>query len=226
MYLPRRHSRRLLLPPGWVALGFLLLLGCQALLTHRRQMRLPNVMQLQMLPWKPSKGDTWSVPVYGSKVELNNFRPWRDAEFTGAPINDFANAAFTETAIKAIKADTSQAGGVRIRFGQHAAYSNLIRVLDMMNYLNQKRYWLDIRHNPTTLYAITNKPLPASAYVSVFVCGTPNYIESYTIPPVEPVFWQRLMDLWHRDWRPSAMLFAVIVSLSCYQVARPRPSLR
>jgi hypothetical protein len=178
-----------------------------------------------MPPWK-QKGDNWGIPIYGSKTELNDFRPWRDAEFTGALINDFVNAAFIETAIKSIKADTSQAGGVRIRFGQHAAYSNLIRVLDMMNYLNQKRYWLDIRHNPTTLYAITNKPLPASAYVSVFVCGTPNYIESYTIPPVEPVFWQRLMDLWQRDWRPSALLFAVIVSLSCYQVARPRPSLR
>jgi len=32
MYVPRRHYRRLLLPPGWVALRFLLLLGCQVLL--------------------------------------------------------------------------------------------------------------------------------------------------------------------------------------------------
>jgi hypothetical protein len=226
MYLPRRHSRRLLLPPGWVALGLLLLLGCQALLTHWRQMRLPNVMQLQMPPWKPSEGKFWGVPVYGSKAELNNFRPWHDAEFTGAPINDFVNDAFTETAVKAIQADTSQAGGMRIRFGRHATYSNLIKVLDMMNYLNQKRYWLDIRHNPITLYAITNKPLPASAYVPVFTCGYSSYVESYTTPPAEPAFWQKLTDLWQRDWRPSALLFAAIISLNCYQVARPRPSLR
>lgn len=35
LFLPRRYYRRLLLPLGWVALGFLLLLGCQALLSHR-----------------------------------------------------------------------------------------------------------------------------------------------------------------------------------------------
>ncbi|MGI4736024.1 MAG: hypothetical protein ACRYG7_12685 [Janthinobacterium lividum] len=48
MFLPRRHYRRLLLPPGWVALGFLLLLGCLALLSHRQQLRLENVLQLTM----------------------------------------------------------------------------------------------------------------------------------------------------------------------------------
>ena len=57
-------------------------------------------------------------------------------------------------------ADTGHAGGVRIRFLPGATYANLVKVLDIMNYTNQKKYWLDIQHKPVTLYAITEKQLP------------------------------------------------------------------
>jgi len=46
----RRFRRPLLLPPGWVALGFLLLIGCLLLQAHWRQLRLVNVVQLTMPP--------------------------------------------------------------------------------------------------------------------------------------------------------------------------------
>lgn len=229
MYVPRRHSRRLLLPPGWVALGFLLLLGCQVLLAHRRQLRLPNVIQLQMPPWKPNKGNNWGVPVYGSKTELNSFRPWRDAEFTGAPVNDFINAASAETAVEAINADTSRAGGVRIRFGRQATYSNLIKVLDMMNYLNQKRYWLDIRHNPTTLYAITNKYVPIKA--GDFPALRCLLYDDVLMPSPPAPTWKELLitgitNLWQQAWRPTTLLFTALIALSFYRLARPRLAAR
>ncbi|RZJ86791.1 MAG: hypothetical protein EOO60_13005 [Hymenobacter sp.] len=227
MYAPRRHVRRLLLPPGWVALGFLLLLGCQALLTHRRQLQPYSVMQLAMLPLQPDKAISRRVPVYGSITELNKFRPWRDAEFTGTSIKDFINAASAETAIEAIKADTGQAGGVRIRFGQHATYSNLIRVLDMMNYLNQKIYWLDIRHNPTTLYAITNKyvPIKSSAFPAL---GCLLYNDVFLPSPPAPTWRQLLIKeiagIWQQAWRLTTLLFIVIIVLSIYRLAYLRPT--
>jgi hypothetical protein len=229
MYAPRRHSRRLLLPPGWVALGFLLLLGCQALLAHRQQLRLPNVIQLQLPPWK-SKGDSWGVPVYGPMSKINSFRPWHDAALTGAPLNDFINATSAEVAVKAINADTNRAGGVRIRFGQHTTYSNLVSVLDMMNYLNHKRYWLDIRHNPVTLYAITNQYVPVKTNGFSLLGGCLLYDDVYIpTPPVstwEQILIRDISSLWQKAWRLPTLLFIVLITLSIYRLARPRPSLR
>lgn len=88
MFLPRRQYRCLLLPPGWLALGFLLLLGCQALLTHERQLHLSNVMQLTMPPLKPEKSNSCLIEtsVYESVTNLNVLRPWHNADFTGNPI--------------------------------------------------------------------------------------------------------------------------------------------
>ena len=159
MLVPRRMRRRLLLPPGWVALGFLLLLGCQALQPWAGQLKQWNVMQITMprmsIRLKPEEGQQYkkdySMP-YMALPELNKIRPWHDAEFKGELLSDFFNAATTESAIRKIIADTSHAGGVRIRFLPGATYANLVKVLDIMNYTNQKKYFLDIHHRPTTLY--------------------------------------------------------------------------
>jgi hypothetical protein len=225
MFLPRRRQRRLLLPPGWVALGFLLLLGCLALLTHERQLRLPNVMQMTMPPLYSSKANSWVVPVYGTVAELNRLRPWHDADFVGAPLNDFVNAEATQIAIRAINADSSHAGGVRIRFQPQATYGNLVDALDVMNIENQKKYWLDIRHQPITLYAVTDKALPPdSVRQQMFLCGF-RYFEIPT--PTEVLSLKQLLEsLWQHDWRPSVVLLAVVSSLSIYQLSRSRQTAR
>ena len=148
MLNPRRVRRRLLLPPGWVALGFLLLLGCQALQPWAGQLKVWNVMQITMLPLQGER----SLP-----VEINKFRNWHDITFNGNQRSDFFNAAATEAAIRKINADSSHDGGVRVRFNSGSTYANLVRVLDIMSYTGQEKYGLDIRYQPATLYAITNR---------------------------------------------------------------------
>jgi hypothetical protein len=165
MYLLRRHYRRLFLPPGWVALGFLLLLGCQALLTHERL--LPgNSIRLTM-PYteaqareRHQKGMPYSMMFYMPLSYIKARQNWHTAQFTGEPINDFINAELIETAVRTMQADTIHAGSVRVYFHRGTSYAKLVYLLDMMNRLNQREYWFDIEHQPATFYIVTRKRSP------------------------------------------------------------------
>jgi len=60
-YLPRRHRRPLLFPPGLLALTGLLWLGCVALGRWEPALRLHNVVQLTM-PMLPSLTESEAGP--------------------------------------------------------------------------------------------------------------------------------------------------------------------
>ena len=242
MFLPRRRHRRLLLPPGWVALGFLLLLGCWALLTHGRQLRPESVMQVTLPMLKPdtvgwaayrrNKIPPFDFSYSGHQVMLRAkpARCWHDFDFIGVRSADSISGQKALAAIRTIQADTSHDGGVRIRFQPRVAYSNLVRVLDMMNKLNHKKFWLDTQQRPTTFYAITNKVLPASATrINVsndcMLCND-VFIEEPPGPTFQQLFFKKLALLQQQAWRPSILLFAAISSLSIYRLGRLRRAAR
>jgi hypothetical protein len=234
--LPRRFRRPLLLPPGWVALGFLLLLGCLVLRTHWRQLRPVNVVQITM---PPLKLDTAMITFYrehrikqgiaeyniyteaGAKnalVKINRMRPWHTVNFGGQPLADFFNAQVIESTIYAINADLSHAGGVRIRFRAGTTYANLVKVLDIMNYTNQKRYWFDNRQQPTTFYAITNKELPRRLRQPLLECACCNGV--IKVPPSPPLwqhFWATYRPL---AWRLPWLLLLALEALIIYKRSR------
>ncbi len=226
MLVPRRVRRRLLLPPGWVALGFVLLLGCQALRPWERQVRLWNVLQVTMLKRKlePSDlkafGKEYRLP-YKSAIELNRARPWHTIEFSGNALADSLSAVTTETAIRTILTDIDCAGGVRVRFLPGATYANLVKVLNIMSYTGQKRYWLDIRHKPTTLYAITNKSRAAGSD-GCLLCGdvliSPPAPVVHTFQQLLAEFWQRVEILGEHVWRQPLLLLLVISSLGLWRL--------
>jgi len=222
MLVPRRVRRRLLLPPGWVALGFLLLLGCQALQPWRKELIPYSMMQMTMPALHVDKLAAWNKVVYQAPAQLDTFRTWYTIDFKGQRLSDFFSAAATESAIRKIIADTSHIGGVRIRFLPGATYANLVKALDIMNYTNQKKYWLDIHHQPTTLYAITVLPTYLKS-VPVFSCGTMDYIECTM--PKQPGFQQVLAGFWKtlksppgHLWVPVTLLLAVISCLSIWRL--------
>lgn len=229
MLVPRRVRRRLVLPPGWVALGFLLLLGCQALQPWAGRLKRWNVMQitmpkLKLIPkeFRLYNDNNYSIPCE-TVVELHKIRPWHNAEFNGEPLFDFLNAATTESAIRKIIADTNHAGGVRIRFLPGATYANLVKALDIMNYTNQKKYWLDIHHQPTTLYAITLrqeniKRNVSPAYVGCCTCGP------YLLQPSDKTAWRlEFQNLWLKNWRPVTLLLSLICILSFWRLMHYKP---
>ena len=244
MLVPRRMRRRLLLPPGWVALGFLLLLGCQALQPWAGRLRQWNALQLTMFPLKADTSTSYfrflkKYPEHKLKKEFNPYvtplqnvaantlqkmRPWHNVEFNGNRLADFLSAATTESAIRKIIADTSHAGGVRIRFLPRATYANLVKVLDIMNYTNQKKYFLDIHHQPTTLYAITDEPLPADSILrTTWICGGIRIMPpptKFTLQQLFSEMKQRLVSLEERNWRIPMLLMVLINSLGLWRIYR------
>jgi hypothetical protein len=229
MKKPRRVRRRLLLPPGWVALGFLLLLCCQAIQPWEQQLRQISVLQLTMPKLKPTSTD---IEEYGKEyqiaykplAELNKVRPWHDAEFKGEELRDFFSAAATESAVRKIIADTSHVGGVRVRFLPGATYANLVKVLDILTYTNQKKYWLDIRHQPITFYAITTeqekrKAKQLSAQLGCCTCGP--YLPQQLTEPLWKIQSKKLLQ---RPWRMLIPLLALLIGLSCHQLLFARPN--
>lgn len=224
---PRRIRRPLLLPVGWVALGWLLLLGCELLQAHWRQLRQGNVLQISMLPLKQDTtgfasyqhynrgSDTPYDMPYLPPFKLNRLRPWHDAVLRGGPIADFLNAAVIEAAIRVIQADSARAGGVRVRLLPGATYANLVTVLDVMSFTNQKVYWLDIQHRPITLYALTKKELPSDPSNVSLTCGCCSSLPSPAINS-----WQQWLDaLQQPAWRIPLLLLAVLGCLSAYRLA-------
>ncbi|HET9503683.1 MAG TPA: hypothetical protein VFO93_09085 [Hymenobacter sp.] len=234
MYAPRRHSRRLLLPPGWVALGFLLLLACQALLSHRRQMLQERVLSLVMPFYSEKQAkkyetleEHYAIGAYKPLASLLGVPHWRIINLTGKPLNDFFATAAIEPAVQALKKDTSSAG-IQVVFTTGATYGNLVQLLNSMQRQKDEKYWLDIHGTTPILYsmgkAIKSKPIvmrstPVS-YQQDF-CGTRDY---QIIPPVTPVKTSLLEQ--PAFWRPALLLLLALIALSLYFLARPRPSLR
>lgn len=96
-----------------------------------------------------------------------------------------------------------------------------------MLYTGQKKYWLDIRHQPITLYAFTDKPTHFKPPL-MFSCGT-RYVEAHPIPREVGLqillaeFWNSLRALISNLWQALAIGLAVISCLSLRQLLQERP---
>ncbi len=174
MFLPRRCQRRLLLPPGWVALEVLLailIIGCETVRQAQRfqsaagiQWPLyfedePLYVSMSPLVYKTTATRLKNDSRYNPFAELDTLRQWHDIDVVGSPLADFISLQTTNSAVQAIQADTLHAGGVRVRLHEHATYVMLVGILEIMSIRNV-RYWLDVQHCPVVIYATTDKRLP------------------------------------------------------------------
>ncbi len=152
-------------------------------------------------------------------------RPWHNVEFRGNYVHDFLSAAATEETVRYIVADTSHAGGVRVRFLSGATYANFVKILDIMSYTREKKYWLDIRRYPVTLYAITDR---VEKIAPSFSCGTRS-LEARLRPGSGRVglqawlvnFRECLLSLLNQPWQVSTLLLAILSALSLRRLIRP-----
>ncbi|RZK25929.1 MAG: hypothetical protein EOO63_15360 [Hymenobacter sp.] len=106
-------------------------------------------------------------------IKIARMRPWYQYKLINSG-QDSVEFTKIEAAVKTIQADTGHAGGVQVKLGERVPYSELVALLDMMLRLDQKRYWLDILHQPTTFYAITPRPLTLrerQQQAVLFECG-------------------------------------------------------
>ncbi|SDY32411.1 hypothetical protein [Hymenobacter psychrophilus] len=233
--LPRRYRRPLLLPPGLLALAWLLWLGCVAL-PQVRGMRVQHVMEITFPPLRPNSiiladhaVEGTSLP-YSSPAIIAAFRPWQTLAVTGNLFEDYFALRNVQAVFRHLGADPNYNRGLQVRIGQEASYSSLIQLLDWCNMYDMKRYWVDIRHEPTTLYTFTSKPDPNYKEIPDWVCGVSG---GYLPPVLHKPFWVQFDDfitafwkfgwfapLLSPDWRNSTLLLLLLGAVSAYRLGR------
>jgi hypothetical protein len=233
-HLPRRHRRKLLFPPGLLALAGLLWLGCVVVGSWREKLSPRYALRLTM-PLRPPHSSQFlrffEVP---NPDTVCKSCTWHDASFTGSPVNDKHEQTAIVGYVRDIVADTMHAGGVRIRFTSMAHYSSLIFALNLMNEYSVKKWWLDITRRPTTFYVITDaykiraenpksnfEIAPSPVLVNDVIyhqAQTPNKKHSNSWL----AFWQLkwLQPLQQPEWQASMWLLAAIATLSSWRIVR------
>ena len=158
---------------------------------------------------------------------------WRDIYLTGGNnYTDKSERIRAENAVHAMMNDVGNGKGVRIHLAPTVSFEHLIFALNTLNRENVKKYWLDIHHTPTTLYAFEEPSDPPVIPLQdgCLLCGD---VVHY-VPPVPPdPFWIRFDDAvtefwrfrWFRpllktEWRASNWLLALIAVIGTWRVIR------
>lgn len=226
-YQPRRYRRKLLFPPGLLALAGLLWLGCVALRPWQDALKRRSVLQLIVVPLHPSS--IWDGSPLLSLSKINAFRPWRDAILEGNKKTSarLPQRAFITNVVRTMMADSAHAGGVRIHFASSTQYSDFIFVLDLLKRENVKQYWLDNRRGPATFYAFTEVRLRmGQGGIPELICGCCNSASTPSPVPFWDGFDNMVVSFWqftwvetllqqfgHPEWRSSLWLLASIAGL-------------
>jgi len=224
LYFPRRHRRRLLFPPGLLALAGLLLIGSVALEPWQEALRPKSVLQLT-LPVVPSPGSPKEEFGYylPSPAEAQEMGPWLRAAFTGEPANDRREQTRVATMIRTMSPDT----GVRVSFSRASQYRHLVFVIDQLQRGNLKRYWVDMHNRPVTINALkVNYRREQKRKPSDFsFCGTASYtpptpfiVQAENKPNDFP--WAAWLPLLKSEWRAPMWLLAAIAMLSGWHLVK------
>ncbi|TGE25280.1 hypothetical protein E5K00_08845 [Hymenobacter aquaticus] len=234
LYPIRRYRRPLLFPPGLLALAFLLLLGCWVINrnTERWQTRYALRLTMPQLTYKayPITGIHFFAP-YNSRLELERFRPWQTITFSGNIWQDYFSLHEARLRTQQLQEYPSQNVGLRIQFTDHATYSDLIQMLDQVQGLALKHYWLDILYKPTTLFVFGVNPQSSATETGIFSCDNEIVPDAY-----EPLsFWKwlgnyftqsHILSTWapllQPDWRNSLYMLLLLALVSVGRLLRLR----
>jgi hypothetical protein len=232
-HLPRRHRRKLLFPPGLLALAGLLWLGCVVVGSWQEQLSRKVVVQLTMPPRPTSDTIFVHMPrAYLREPEMIPFLysqlftlySWQNIELNGRSVNDSISVSSISKAIKQIRTDTIPNCGIRIRLTSKVRYKTFIQLLDQMELNNQKKYLFDMYHGPFALYVLVDKytpqtPIePALPIEPVFLCGTNSHVIPIPRPSTVINRWELLFQT--TEWRWPLWLLVVMTILANWRIVR------
>jgi len=174
----RRFPLHRMLPSWWMASWFLLLwIFCASLFPefeiqsssgiqwpiHEGGLCTGGILELHTPPLKPALATAQFMQglPYLSLNEADKARRWQAVSFTGNGISDFVSLDNTLQCLQCLDGGSGQEAGIRIRFGPQVSYACFMEVLSMLwAWGDHTYYWLDVRHNPTTIYVILRPPEP------------------------------------------------------------------
>ena len=209
-YLPRRYRRRLLFPPGLLALAGLLWLGCVALGPWQEALKVRSVLQLTM-PMMASATPAGLPPPPPplTQIEFNKMLPWHDAYFDNNSLVNENKRIWIANAVHNMMSDTKTGSGVRIEFMVNSHYKDLVYAINLMNEENVRRWFIDIRQAPVVLYAFTEdndsqKLYRSSEEYSVPPCGGMTILPKNRPPEyMSPSYTTRFENWITTLWNPS-----------------------
>ncbi|WP_324671556.1 hypothetical protein [Hymenobacter sp. GOD-10R] len=160
MYFPRRYRRKLLFPPGLLALSVLLLLGCMRIAKDQR-FRPQYVLQFSTML---NCDKNYSILDNGlisrwcyTQQELGALRIWRDYSFTSNAFSNWWIIQASQQHLDKLQRFPNSVDGIRFCFGSDAFYGNVIQVLDMLTKQKKDRYIVDNRGKMLTIYAFAEE---------------------------------------------------------------------
>ena len=232
-FLLRRYRRRLLFPPGLLALAGLLWLGCVVVGANAERLKRWYVLQLTMPIPQPS-GTGPSIKFFLSNPDtVCRTCAWKETYLTGiGDSTEKQEITRVENTVHAMMNDVGNGSGVRIHFAQTVRFKHLIFVLNTLERENVKKYWLDIYHFPTTLYAFNEPPASIPSEFECLLCAdVMPYVPPTPEPPASAAvrFVRVFMDFWQfewlqplrqPEWRMSIWLLAAILALSSRRLLR------
>lgn len=224
LYLPRRHRRHLLFPPGLLALAGLLWLGCVAV--PRVVRPTPHVMEVAFPPLHIPAN---SFGGFSTLQQIKNFGPWQSITLSGNPWADYFNLKIVESASLSFAEKQAEHRALRVYFNESTSYNTFIELLDMCNRLEIKRYWVDWRKLPFSFNLLGNiSPAPSYNY-PLLVCGTSymnNSSDQYLKPtkPYIEVVEEWITESWAAAfspvWRNPMLLLLLLTALSAWKLRR------
>ncbi|RPD45040.1 hypothetical protein DNI29_20340 [Hymenobacter sediminis] len=157
---------------------------------------------------------------------LEKFRPWYTFSFVGQTLPDYFALQNIRIVTRQFQYEPNLDRGMRVQFAPGSNYTNLIQLYDWLREVEAGKYWLDMAHEPTTLYTYTEKPLIATdnqnINVETLTCGC---CDSYTLPTtftnkLEALFRSFTKALLSPDWRNTWLLLLLLSLLSGWRVVR------
>jgi hypothetical protein len=190
LYMPRRHRRKLRLPPGLLALAFLLLMGCGVVAPIVEE-RTKGVLQITM-PLSRPPDEVERKHLWISVQQLENMRQWQTFEITGNKLFDWFSWQQAQQRIKALQQTPDTIHGVKILLGQNAKYQYIINALSYLIKVDAESYVLDMRIPVTSLYVLGKRPPNPNQYICSFQRGSLRIINHHS---PSPTFKQELEKL-------------------------------
>lgn len=160
-YSPRRHRRRLLFPPGLLALAGLLWLGCVYI---RQDSRLQPVAAIPFFVYalNPPPCNEAIPGLWESPKHLAGLRVWRQYQLTGHVSSDTSAMRNILRYLSTLRARTASDTiyGAKVIFGTYSKYGDLVKIISELTRRDVKKYAFETRISQPVLYILENKPKP------------------------------------------------------------------
>jgi hypothetical protein len=236
LYLPRRHRRPLLFPPGLLALAWLLWLGCVALLPHIPAKYSSLFASFAPLPLQPGLYTNRLDPALPIAEVRQADPPGMFVSLT--PLDDFFFSRQLDFALPTNSYD-KPFKGIEYKFHSVPKEEEMDRAISSLQRRSDVLFWLDTRNTLTKIYVYREPAIRRllecrGAVIPGFIYADNNFPSGPDVVYYDNVSaGQKLHDwitsvlspnmyasLLHPDWRNTTLLLILLALLSAIRLYR------